>query len=533
MEKYQKYSSRLGFTLVELMIVITMIGILAAAIFPNMTTYLKRARDAVRAANLNTIAVGISAYEIDKGYLPQHSWWCYPSALLLSGGYIKSTLISPKGAGYDEWCGISGKYAYWVSTGNTLITQSSLLMANMENKNGGNYSGSTLWMTGNLTLLGHYNATYGTARWTGSIYILRPSTNSWGTAWSPPPPAVDGSCSALAWVCTTGILNSYNGWSCGGSSTWNCGGQYGWASVSCSVANSPCPPVNGACGTASGVATMTTPSSGLCNAGSPSTVTVNTMNYTWNCNGQYGWTSMACSAERYCGWWRWQFYTGSTTYPWCDTPDKMVCISPWVATTWSMCNVGSTVSGTGVASYGSMFQWWRNVPFPSTWTVPIVAWPLTLAAANATTSFINADGVYPYDWLTPQNDDLWWWSGTTRMAGTFISQGSPSAMQWPCATGYHVPTFKEMCDMAGSAQGWNFGFWCGWGSEVAKTMSMPPAGYRYKWTLTPWMPSFNTSTPFDRFPPYMIPIVLANNSIEDQYGSYREFAYSLRCIRNN
>ena len=73
MEKYQKYSSRLGFTLVELMIVITMIGILAAAIFPNMTTYLKRARDAVRAANLNTIAVGISAYEIDKGYLPQHS----------------------------------------------------------------------------------------------------------------------------------------------------------------------------------------------------------------------------------------------------------------------------------------------------------------------------------------------------------------------------------------------------------------------------------------------------------------------------
>ena len=74
------------------------------------------------------------------------------------------SFISPKGAGYDEGCGVSGKYAYGVSTGNVLDPQSSLLMAVMENQKGGNYSGSTLGMTGDLTMLGHFNATFGLAR---------------------------------------------------------------------------------------------------------------------------------------------------------------------------------------------------------------------------------------------------------------------------------------------------------------------------------------------------------------------------------
>ena len=62
-----------GFTLIELMIVIAIIGILSAIAIPNFIAYREKAKIASVATNLKNFEKGFMAYAIDEGEFPNDS----------------------------------------------------------------------------------------------------------------------------------------------------------------------------------------------------------------------------------------------------------------------------------------------------------------------------------------------------------------------------------------------------------------------------------------------------------------------------
>ncbi|GAM10647.1 fimbrial protein MS11-D3A [Geobacter sp. OR-1] len=64
------FRSRKGFTLIELMIVVSIIGILAAIAVPNYKMGIIRAREAVLRENLYSIRTSIDQFYADQGKFP-------------------------------------------------------------------------------------------------------------------------------------------------------------------------------------------------------------------------------------------------------------------------------------------------------------------------------------------------------------------------------------------------------------------------------------------------------------------------------
>ena len=67
----QIINRRSAFTLVEMLLVITIIGILAALVVPKMMGRSEQARQAAARADLSSIKTALDAFEVDNGYYPK------------------------------------------------------------------------------------------------------------------------------------------------------------------------------------------------------------------------------------------------------------------------------------------------------------------------------------------------------------------------------------------------------------------------------------------------------------------------------
>ncbi len=85
-----------GFTILELMIVITMMMILMAVALPLYKNHVIQAREAVLKQNLNTINRVIEAYRLDKGQSPQSL------DDLVTAGYLPKLPTDPM-TGKSDW----------------------------------------------------------------------------------------------------------------------------------------------------------------------------------------------------------------------------------------------------------------------------------------------------------------------------------------------------------------------------------------------------------------------------------------------
>ncbi len=100
-----------GFTLIELMVVMAIIGVLAAIAVPSFVATVKHAREAVLRQDLSTMRNAIESFTYDKQKAPQDL------SDLVAGGYLKEIPKDPFTQRTDTW--IAGQSSAFTSIDET------------------------------------------------------------------------------------------------------------------------------------------------------------------------------------------------------------------------------------------------------------------------------------------------------------------------------------------------------------------------------------------------------------------------------
>ena len=95
--RVSKTSSQSGFTLIELMIVMTIIALLAAIAIPSYIRSVTKAKEAVLKEDLHTMRTAIDSYTVDKEKAPQSL------DDLVQAGYLKVIPQDPITSRTDTW----------------------------------------------------------------------------------------------------------------------------------------------------------------------------------------------------------------------------------------------------------------------------------------------------------------------------------------------------------------------------------------------------------------------------------------------
>src|SRR5579862_8697395 len=94
---HQRRTQSAGFTLIELMIVMAIIGILATLAIPSYVSAMKHAREAVLKEDLHVMRSAIESYTMDKNKAPQSL------DDLVQSGYLKTIPEDPMTHNTDSW----------------------------------------------------------------------------------------------------------------------------------------------------------------------------------------------------------------------------------------------------------------------------------------------------------------------------------------------------------------------------------------------------------------------------------------------